>query len=109
MSFGDEATSLAELAKVAPSEDASEKFLKIKGVLKAFDACPFCSSVESVNPTQKNKPHHPEYGRSLVGEKPPKNTLEVSPMDMLQQILKGFQRFWNYSPLFWSKGWVSKS
>jgi len=37
-------TNLAELAKVASSEEASEEFLRTKGVLKTFDACPFCGS-----------------------------------------------------------------
>lgn len=35
---------LAELAKIASSEKASEEFLRIKGVLETFDACPFCRS-----------------------------------------------------------------
>jgi len=57
MSFGDGATNLAELAKVAPSEDASEEFLRIKGVLKTFDACPFCSSVKcKSNPKEQTSP-----------------------------------------------------
>ena len=35
---------LAELAKIASSEEASEEFLRIKGILRTFDACPFCGS-----------------------------------------------------------------
>lgn len=35
---------LAELAKVVSSEEASEGFLRIKGILRTFDACPFCGS-----------------------------------------------------------------
>jgi transposase len=35
---------LAELAKIASSEEASKEFLRTKGVLKIFDACPFCGS-----------------------------------------------------------------
>ncbi len=35
---------LAELDKVASSEETSEEFLRIKKVLKTFDACPFCGT-----------------------------------------------------------------
>jgi len=44
LSFGGWVKNLAELTKIASSEEASEEFLRTRGALKAFDACPFFRS-----------------------------------------------------------------
>jgi len=37
---------LVELVKVTSSEEEAEKFLRVKGVLKTFDRCPFLNATD---------------------------------------------------------------
>ena len=44
---------LSELVKIASSEEKAEKFLRLRGILKTFENCPFCKS-ESIGKVRRN-------------------------------------------------------